>query len=120
MLLQGTNTLKSILHFTNILVSCSKSKSGRVKRSEGTKYFQPSDIVISGVSSGGENTWIAEFSALFPAVDGQAPQPMPHQDVVQMAHENKGSIEKAVGGKINWISAGPISRPSKNKQQNSD
>ena len=59
---------------------------------------------------------IVEFSALFPVVNGQAPKPMPHQDIVQMAHESKGSIEKAVGGKINWITAGSLLRPSKKKK----
>lgn len=109
-------TLSSnILHFTNILISCSKFKSGRVKRSEGAKYFQPSDIVISGVSSGGENTWIVNFSALFPSVNGQAPQPIPHEYIVRMVNESKGTIEKAFGSKINRIAAEPIPRPSKNK-----
>ena len=33
-----------------------------------------------------------------------------------MVNESKGTIEKAFGGKINRIAAGPISRPSKNKK----
>lgn len=70
--------------------------------------------MISGVSSGGENTWIVEFSALFPAVNGQAPRPVPNEDIVQMVNENKGTIEEAFGGEINRITAGPIPRPSKN------
>ncbi|KAL9989114.1 hypothetical protein ACROYT_G003625 [Oculina patagonica] len=86
----------------------SMSKSGRVKRSVGTKFFQPSDIVISGISSGG---WKVQFAVLFPSVDGKAPKPMSPVEIIHMVNVNKGSIEKAVGGKIKRITAGHTVRP---------
>ncbi len=69
----------------------------------GATYFQPSDIVISGISSGG---WKVEFAILFPSVEGQAPQPMSSVEIIHMVNENKESIEKAVGGTIKRISDG--------------
>lgn len=87
-------------HPTNILISCSKSKSRREKRSQRETYFQPSDIVIPGISSVGENTLKVEFVVLFPAVNGQVPQPSLPADVTQMLQEKKETIERAVGGTI--------------------
>ena len=113
--LQATKYPRPVPTLTNILISCSKSKSGRVKRSDGAKYFQPSDVVISGLSSGGENTWIVEFAVLFPAVNGQAPQPTPPEKIVLLMNENQGTIEEAVRVKISRITAGRILTPSKNK-----
>ena len=76
-----------------------------MKRSERATYFQPSDIVIPGISSGGENTWKVEFAALFPSADGPALQPMHPVEIIHMVNENKGTIEKAVGGTIKRITA---------------
>lgn len=87
-------------HPTNILISCSKSKSRREKRSQRETYFQPSDIVIPGISSVGENTLKVEFVVLFPAVNGQVPQPSLPADIIQMLQEKKETIERAVGGTI--------------------
>ncbi|XP_078347608.1 low-density lipoprotein receptor-related protein 4-like [Oculina patagonica] len=83
-----------------------KSKSGRVKRSEGATFFQPSNIIISGISSGGK-TWKVEFAVLFPSAEEQAPQPISPVEITHMVNENKGSIEKAVGGTIKRITAEP-------------
>ena len=90
-------------HPTNILFSCSKSKSGREKRSQRETYFQPSDIVIPGISSVGENTLKVQFVVLFPAVNGRAPQPSRPVEITQMLHERKKTIEKAVGGTIKQL-----------------
>ena len=87
-------------------MSC--SKSGRAKRSEEAKYFQASDVEILGLSPGGENTWNVEFAVLFPSVDGQAPQPLAPDDLVQMVDKNKESIEGAVGGSIKRITIGNL------------
>ena len=87
-------------HPTNILISCSTSKSGREKRSQRETYFQPSDIVIPGISSVGENTLRVEFVVLFPSVNGQVPQPSIPAEITQMLQERKETIEKAVGGAI--------------------
>ena len=87
-------------HPTNILISCSKSKSRREKRSQRESYFQPSDIVILGISSVGENTWKVEFVVLSPAVNGQVPRPSLPADVTQMLRERKETIEEAAGGTI--------------------
>lgn len=113
--LQATrkNSLTQYPTLTNILISCSKSKSGREKRSEGETYFQPSDIVIPGISSGGENTWKVEFAVLFPVVNEQAPQPSPPVEIIEMLHERKETIEKAVGSKIKGMTAKPNVQPSK-------
>ena len=96
-------------HPTNILISCSKSKSGREKRSQRETYFQPSDIVIPGISSVGENTLKVEFVVLFPAVNGRAPQPSLPAEITQMLQERKETIENAVGGTIKQ----PNVKPSK-------
>ena len=108
------STLAQYPTLTNILISCSKSKSGRAKRSEGANYFHPSDVVITGLSSGGENNWIVEFYVLFPAVNDQVPQPTPPEEIVQMVRESQETIEKAVGVNINRVTAVRI--PSKNKK----
>ena len=47
---------------------------------------------------------------LFPSVDGQTPQVAAPDEVVQMVHKTKDSIEKAVGGKIHQISVVPVGR----------
>ena len=94
-------------HATDILFSCSKSKSGREKRSQRETYFQPSDIVIPGISSVGENTLKVKFVVLFPAVNGQAPQPSRPVEITQMLHERKKTIEKAVGGTIKQLNVKP-------------
>ena len=94
-------------HPTNILFSC--SKSGREKRSQRETYFQPSDIVIPGISSVGENTLKVQFVVLFPAVNGRAPQPSIPAEITQMLQERKETIENAVGGTIKQ----PNVKPSK-------
>lgn len=94
------------LSYRSFLISC--SKSGRVKRSEGAKYFQDSDVKVLGLSPNGENTWKIEFAVLFPPVDGKAPQPSPPDELVRMVHENKKTIEKAVGGSIEGITIGKL------------
>ena len=89
-------------------------RSRRVKRSDRAAYFQPSDVVVPGISSGGEkNTWKVEFAVLFPTVDGQAPQISRPVEIIQMLQANKGSIEKAVGATIKRIAGVPSVKPSK-------
>lgn len=90
--------------------SCSQSKAGRVKRSDKPTYFRPSDIYILKTSIGAGNTWKVEFAVLFPSVDGQTPQVAAPEEVVQMVHKTKDSIEKAVGGTIHKIAVVPEGR----------
>ena len=90
--------------------SCSPLKAGRVKRSDKPTYFRPSDIYILKTSIGEGNTWQVEFAVLFPSVDGQTPQVAAPEEVVQMVHKTKDSIEKALGGTIHKISVGPEGR----------
>lgn len=70
--------------------------------------------MITGLSSGGENTWIVEFAVLFPAVNEQVPQPTSPEEIVQMVQESQEIIDKTVKGKIKQITTGRIA--SKNKK----
>ena len=97
----------------HILISCSKSKSGREKRSQRETYFQPSDIVIPGISSVGENTLKVEFAVLFPAVNGEAPEPSLPVEITQMLYKKKETIQKAIGATIKEVTAEPSVKPSK-------
>jgi len=97
--------LVSAHYFLTIyVVSC--STSGRVKRSENTKFIHDSDVRILGLSPNGEDTWKVEFAVLFQSVDGKAPQPSKPEELIQMVDENKKGLEKAVGGSIERITIG--------------
>ena len=97
-------SLSSLLFYQLFLVSC--STSGRVKRSESTKFIQDSDVKILGLSPNGENTWKIEFAVLFPSVDGKAPQPCKPEKLVQMVNKNKEVLQKAIGGSIQRTTVG--------------